>query len=263
MNILENIMVHKRKEVAIRRTLTSEKELLNYPYSQSEIPSFTASILNPERSGIIAEYKRESPSKGTINQSSSLVEVIPAYDEAGASAISVLTDSRFFGGNIYDLVRARKLTNIPLLRKDFVFDEYQILEARCSGASAILLIAAVLSKEEINRLAAFARSLDLEVLCEVHSEEELEKVSDHVNAVGVNNRDLKTFNVSFERSLELAELIPDRFVKVSESGINDPKAIETLRKAGFRGFLIGEYFMKGDNPGQRCRDFISKLSKNR
>ncbi len=262
MNILETIMLRKRAEVALRKELTSVKELEKDLFFNSPVSSFTQSVLNPQRSGIIAEYKRQSPSKGIINEVSSLAEVIPAYDLAGVSAISVLTDSHFFGGNIYDLFRARQLTEIPLLRKDFIYDEYQLLEARSAGAAAILLIAAVLTKKELDRLARFARSLQLEVLMEIHGEDELEKISDYGNAVGVNNRNLKDFKVATERSVELAALIPDRFVKIAESGIHSTQQVSILRNAGFNGFLMGERFMATMDPGGSCRDFIEELRKN-
>jgi indole-3-glycerol phosphate synthase len=211
-------------------------------------------------SGIIAEHKRRSPSKAEINSSFSVEEVAKGYESAGVCGISVLTDAKYFGGSLDDLLLARAAVNVPLLRKEFVIDEYQILEAKAHGADAILLIAAVLSRKEIQNLSEFAQSLGLEVLLEVHNSAELEKaIMPSLDMIGVNNRNLKTFEVSLTTSKELASQIPNDFVKISESGISTAAAIKELQHYGFQGFLIGENFMKTDNPGAAAKQFLSNL----
>ncbi|TKG91055.1 indole-3-glycerol phosphate synthase TrpC [Puteibacter caeruleilacunae] len=260
MNVLDRIVAHKKEEISIRRNLISYQDLEKYPLFEKGTKSMSASIKNPTKSGIIAEFKRESPSKGIINNSVGVVEVTKMYEEAGASGISVLTDTRFFGGNVYDLNLAAQQINIPIIRKDFFVDEFQILEAKAIGASAILLIAAVLTKQEISRLARFASSLGLESLLEVHSADELEKIVPEVAMVGVNNRNLKTFDVDVKSSLELVDRIPDEFVKISESGISQVETISMLRQAGYQGFLIGENFMRTVNPGEACIEFVKELN---
>jgi len=182
--------------------------------------------------------------------------------QGGASALSVLTDTEFFGGKNEDLTTARKFNYCPILRKDFIIDEYQIVEAKSIGADAILLIAAVLPSERLKELARFAKSLGLEVLMEVHSGDELKShLNEHLDVVGVNNRDLKTFKVNIDTSINLAEAIPDQFVKISESGINNPDSVVKLMSHGFQGFLIGEYFMSHARPGAACAEFIQKIKK--
>jgi indole-3-glycerol phosphate synthase len=216
--------------------------------------------LQNSNSGIIAEHKRRSPSKAEINYGFTVEEVVKGYETAGACGISVLTDGKYFGGSLDDLVLARATVNIPLLRKEFIVDEYQILEAKAHGADLILLIAAVLSREEIKSLSEFAHRLGLEVLLEVHNQEELEKsIMPSLDMIGVNNRNLKTFEVSLDFSKELAAQIPNDFVKVSESGISSIEAITELKPYGYQGFLIGENFMKTANAGQAAKEFISKI----
>lgn len=224
--------------------------------------SLKSFLLDPTKSGIITEFKRKSPSKGLINGTSSVGEVTKGYEQAGASALSVLTDQDYFGGSTSDLELARKQVTIPILRKDFVVDEYQILEAKSMGADCILLIAAALTPEKVQSLAAFAHSLGLEVLLEVHNLEELEQsFCDGLDVVGVNNRNLKNFEVSLETSLSLVDRIPNQVVKISESGISDPATLVAFRKAGFDGFLIGENFMKTSNPGQAAAAFIQEFRR--
>jgi indole-3-glycerol phosphate synthase len=237
------------------------------PVSQLEASVFfekqTISLshnLRNSNSGIIAEHKRRSPSKAEINYGFTVEEVVKGYETAGACGISVLTDGKYFGGSLDDLLLARATVNIPLLRKEFIVDEYQILEAKAHGADLILLIAAVLSREEIKSLSEFAHGLGLEVLLEVHNQEELEKsIMPSLDMIGVNNRNLKTFEVSLDFSKELAGQIPNEFVKVSESGISSIEAITELKPYGYEGFLIGENFMKTDNAGQAAKEFIAKL----
>jgi indole-3-glycerol phosphate synthase len=220
-------------------------------------------ILLPGSSGIIAEFKQKSPSKGLINATVDAGEVAKGYAAAGASGISVLTDFPFFGGSLENLRKARKsCPEIPLLRKDFMLDEYQLVEAKASGADVILLIAACLSKLQAAELAGLARELGMEVLFEIHGEEELDLIPDQADFVGVNNRNLKTMTVSLGTSFHLAPLIPDRFVKISESGISTPEDVSKLKAAGYQGFLIGENFMHTGDPAKACREFILKLKND-
>jgi len=199
---------------------------------------------------------------GIINSHVSIERISIGYMQAGASALSVLTDEMYFGGSNDDLLTARKFNFCPILRKDFIVDEYQIVEARSIGADAILLIVAAMKPEEIHKLASFARSLGLEVLMEVHSKDELDRNLQHeVDLIGVNNRNLKTFKTDLNTSIELSEGIPDQFVRVSESGISNPDSVIQLKKYGYRGFLIGGYFMEHSRPEQTCAEFIGSIKK--
>lgn len=259
MNILDQIIASKRKEVALKKSVVSIEQLESAELFNKKTNSLSKSISNSPF-GIIAEHKRRSPSKATINTSFSVEEVVKGYENAGASGISILTDTQYFGGSLEDLLLARASVQIPLLRKEFIVDEYQLLEAKAFGADAILLIAAVLSKQEIKQLSEFAQSLALEVLLEVHNLEELEKSSmPSLDLIGVNNRNLKTFEVSLQNSIDLSNDIPNDFVKVSESGITTTDDIKLLRSHDFQGFLIGENFMKTDNPGEYLEQFINQL----
>ena len=210
-------------------------------------------------SGIIAEFKRKSPSKGWLHPGANVREVLPAYEKNGASACSVLTDSHFFGGSLGDLANARKVVDLPLLRKDFIISSYQLYQARAMGADAVLLIAACLTPEECLSLAETAHVLSLEVLLEIHSESELDHLNPYVDMIGVNNRNLGSFHTDVENSFRLAEKLPKEILKVSESGISDPILIGRLRKAGYKGFLIGETFMKEENPGDALASFKSAI----
>ncbi len=259
MTILNTIIAHKKREVSLKKSIVSLTQLENSDLFDSKTNSLCKSIVNSQF-GIIAEHKRRSPSKPTINNSFSVEEVVKGYENAGASGISVLTDSTFFGGSLDDLLFARAAVQTPLLRKEFIIDEYQILEAKSFGADVILLIAAVLTKEQIKQLSEFAHSLALEVILEVHSLKELEKsVMPSIDIIGVNNRNLKTFEVSLQNSIELITAIPNDFLKISESGISNPEDIILLKKQGFNGFLIGENFMKTDNPGKSLEQFITSI----
>ena len=259
MNILDQIIASKRKEIALKKSVVSVTQLENFDLFNKKTNSLSKSIINSPF-GIIAEHKRRSPSKATINNSFSVEEVIKGYENAGASGISVLTDTQYFGGSLEDLLLARAVVQIPLLRKEFIVDEYQLLEAKAFGADAILLIAAVLSRQEIKQLSEFAQSLALEVLLEVHNLEELEKsIMPSLDLIGVNNRNLKTFEVSLQNSIDLANHIPSDFVKISESGLTSTEDIKLLKNHSFQGFLIGENFMKTDNPGQSLQQFINQL----
>jgi indole-3-glycerol phosphate synthase len=262
MNILDTIIEHKRKEVSERKELYPIKFLEQSIYFQSQPVSLKKYIQREEKSGIIAEIKRKSPSKGVINPHVSVERTSIGYMQAGASALSVLTDKEFFGGSNEDLTTARKFNFCPILRKDFTIDEYQIVEAKSIGADAILLIAAVLDPSQLKSLAAFAHTFGLEVLLEVHNEEELKKSLDAgADLIGVNNRDLKTFNLSIEVSKRLAALIPSSVIKVSESGIESVQAILDLKQYGYEGFLMGQNFMQHSRPEAACKDFIDDLRK--
>jgi indole-3-glycerol phosphate synthase len=262
MNILEKIIADKYKEVAERSSLLPVKLLEQSIYFEGKSVSMKKYVTNPEKSGIIAEFKRKSPSKGMINASASVEKVSIGYMQAGASALSILTDKEYFGGTREDLKVARRFNFCPIIRKDFIVDEYQIIEAKSIGADCILLIAAALEPAKLKSLAAFAKSLGLEVLMEVHDGEELERsLCDDLDLVGVNNRNLKTFEVSVDTSLALVDKIPSSFVKVSESGISDPNTMVALKRAGFDGFLIGENFMKSSRPEQAAYNFIKEYRK--
>ncbi len=258
MNILEQIIEHKRKEVDQRKRERDIELLKKDRYFQRPTLSLRRFLLDEKKTGIIAEYKRKSPSKGIINDRDSVEAVTSAYASYGASGISVLTDTPFFGGSLEDLIGARN-TSVPILRKDFMIDEYQLVEARAYGADVILLIAACLSPQRVKELAEEAKNLQLEVLLELHDESELDHICDAVDLVGVNNRNLKNFEVDLEHSARLAEKIDDKFIKVAESGINDVRNIQYLKQHGFKGFLIGEYFMKQQSPMQAFREFTNEL----
>jgi len=260
MTILDKIIDAKIEEVAHQKKLVDIEVLKEVPDFIRECNSLKASLNKTSSSGIIAEFKQRSPSKGDINLSAKVEEVTKAYADAGAAGLSVLTEPKFFGGHQSNLVKAREINpEIPILRKDFMIDLYQVVEAKAYGADVILLIAACLENEQAELLARQAKNLGMEVLMEIHNEEELEKINDFVDIVGVNNRNLKTFEVDVEISVLLAKLIPDHFVKISESGLSGAKEIHYLRENGFKGFLIGETFMKTKNPGEACKKFIEKL----
>lgn len=260
MNILDKIVLNKRAEVASAKKDTSIKELESSVLFDRTTYSFKEFLTAPDRTGIIAEFKRRSPSKGIINDQAGVEAVTTAYAAAGASALSVLTDKDFFMGTKTDLYKARQVNQIPILRKDFMIDEFQVIEAKSLGADIILLIAAILTPTEIDTLAKLAKSLGLNVLLEVHNLEELERsINPNVDAIGVNNRNLADFTVSVETSYKLAEHIPPDFMKISESAISDPDTIKGLKKAGFNGFLIGENFMKQADPGAAMAEFVKAL----
>ncbi|PHR15017.1 MAG: indole-3-glycerol phosphate synthase [Aequorivita sp.] len=259
MTILDNITTYKRKEVSAKKNAIPVRLLEKFPLFSKETKSL-AEALRISTTGIIAEHKRRSPSKSVINDKVLLTEVVLGYESAGAKGISVLTDSNFFGGSLDDLLVAEKTVSIPILRKEFIIDPYQIYEAKAYGADAILLIAACLSEEELKQFSFLAKSLKLDVLLEVHNLEELKKsLLPNVDMIGVNNRNLKNFKVNIEISKKLSEEIPKDFVKISESGISDVETINELKTYGFEGFLIGENFMKTENPGETAKQFIQNL----
>jgi indole-3-glycerol phosphate synthase len=260
MNILDKIVLNKKAEVAEAKKNISIRELESSALFNRTTYSFKEFLTAPDRTGIIAEFKRRSPSKGIINDKVSVEAVTTAYAAAGASALSVLTDKDFFMGTKTDLHNARQVNQIPILRKDFMIDEFQVIEAKSLGADIILLIAVILTPQEIDALAKQAKNLGLNVLLEVHNLEELERsINPNLDAIGVNNRNLADFTVSVETSYKLAEHIPAEFMKISESAISDPETIKGLKKAGFNGFLIGENFMKQADPGAAMAEFVKAL----
>ena len=262
MNILDKIVADKHKEVDLKKSLITLPQLEASVMMEHTSVSLAA-VLRKSNTGIIAEHKRRSPSKSVINQSLNVYDVAKGYSDAGVCGMSVLTDGKYFGGSLDDLVLARASVNIPLLRKEFIIDEYQIVEAKAYGADVVLLIAAILSREEIKTLSELAKSLGLDVLLEVHNQEELQKsIMPSLDMLGVNNRNLKTFEVSLDTSKTLSEQIPDDFVKVSESGISSIGAIQELKEYGYQGFLIGENFMKTDDPGTSAKKFIDELKND-
>lgn len=261
MNILDKITLNKRNEVALRKSLIPVNQLEQSVLFEKQTISLTNNLRN-SKSGIIAEHKRRSPSKSIINNSLNVQDVAKGYEDAGVCGMSVLTDGKYFGGSLDDLLTARASCNLPLLRKEFIIDEYQLLEAKAYGADVILLIAAILTRNEIKQFSELAKSLHLDVLLEVHNKEELQKsIMPSINMLGVNNRNLKTFEVSLDTSKSLSSLIPDDFIKVSESGISNIEAIKELQPYGYQGFLIGENFMKTDNPGASATEFIKTLEQ--
>ncbi len=259
MTILDKIVKDKREEVALRKSLIPVRQLEQSVLFERDTISL-ANKLRHSDTGIIAEHKRRSPSKSVINQGFNVQDVAKGYEDAGVCGMSVLTDGKYFGGSLDDLLLARASCRLPLLRKEFIIDEYQLLEAKAHGADVILLIAAILTQEDIKHFSEFAKRLKLDVLLEVHNEAELHKsIMPSLDMLGVNNRNLKTFDVSLETSKTLSALIPDDFVKVSESGISNTEAIKTLKPYGYQGFLIGENFMKTENAGESAKQFIESL----
>ena len=259
-NILDRIIASKAVEVASRKLTTPVSALEKAPAFSLKCLSMKQSLLNSE-SGIISEFKRKSPSLGWIHQDADVVDVTSGYSTAGASGISILTDLEYFGGTPLDLIAARQFITCPVLRKDFVIDEYQLFESKAMGADVILLIAAALTVKQTLELARKAHELGLEVLLEVHYAKEIGHANDYVDMLGVNNRNLKSFEQSIQTSFDLAALIPDKFVKVSESGISKTETVKELRKVGYKGFLMGENFMKEENPAQALHNFIAELNR--
>ncbi|MDD2284293.1 MAG: indole-3-glycerol phosphate synthase TrpC [Paludibacter sp.] len=260
MTILDKIIADKKTEVANRKKLVMIDDLRTTPYFSRKCISLKDRLVSSS-SGIIAEFKRKSPSKGWIHEEANVVDITSGYDESGATGISVLTDSKYFGGVPEDLTAARPHVLCPILRKDFMIDVYQLFEAKAMGADVILLIAAALTVDDTLELARQAKALSLEVLLEIHNREELGHINDFVDMVGVNNRNLKTFEVNIDVSLELAALIPNKFVKISESGISSSETVNMLKAVGYQGFLMGENFMKELNPAKALYSFVDKLKK--
>lgn len=260
MNILDKIIEQKKIEVAqakARQPIATLEAAANF---QLPVRSLSVSLLKKDSTGIIAEFKRRSPSKGFIKENADVSEITSAYTTFGAAGLSVLTDENFFGGSKNDLLKARE-NDIPVLRKDFMIDEYQILEAKSLGADVILLIAACLKPQQVKHLAKAASTVGLESILELHAEEELGHVCDEVTIIGINNRDLKTFNVDIERSLRMAEQLPAEKIKIAESGIDKVEDILLFRQNGFKGFLIGEYFMKQSDTEKAFKEFVLQYTQ--
>jgi indole-3-glycerol phosphate synthase len=258
-HILDTIVRHKRSELAALREARPVEMLESSPGFSRKCVSLAASVRDSRTTGIIAEFKRRSPSRGAIHESADVTEVTRGYARYGASGLSVLTDAHFFGGSTTDLETARSVNRIPILRKDFVVDPYQVYETKAMGADVMLLISECLSAREVRSLAALARELGLEVLLEMHTERELDKLCPEITMVGINNRDLKTFRVDIERSIQLAEKLPLSLPRIAESGIGDPGVLMRMREAGFDGFLMGEHFMKQQKPQEAFRDFVARI----
>jgi indole-3-glycerol phosphate synthase len=261
MTILDKIIAFKKTEIAKIKAEVHIKKLVESPNFGREVFSLRKSLLEVGSTGIIAEFKRQSPSKGIINDTATIADVTNGYLDANVAAQSILTDTSFFGGSMADLMEARVINQQkPILRKDFIVDGFQIVEAKAIGADVILLIASCLTKTELKNYGQLAADLGLEVLYEVNTQEDLDKINDLDNKIiGINNRNLNTFEVDLENSIRLSNQIPDSSLKISESGISDPKIIMGLKEYGFQGFLIGENFMNKENPGEACLEFISQL----
>lgn len=261
MTILDRINEFKKYEVARRQEKFPISALQDSAGYYWERRSLAESLRSSTTYGIIAEFKRKSPSQQDINLAADPTKITAAYQEAGATGISCLTDQEFFGAQPTDIDAVRKAVTLPIIRKDFTIDRYQIHEAKAMGADAILLIAASLSAGQIDEFSAEANELGLEVLCEIHNEAEAAKVSPEVNVVGVNNRNLKDFKVSISNSIRLAEILPPSLVRISESGIDDPQSVVRLRREGYEGFLIGTHFMRQPEPGVALAQFIEKIGE--
>jgi indole-3-glycerol phosphate synthase len=259
MNILDKIVAHKKEEIKQAKEKVSIKELEYYRHFMAPVASLKQNLINTPDFPVIAEFKRRSPSKGDIHPKAKVEEIIPGYSKAGVAGISVLTDSYFFGGSNDDLSKARDLTGTPIIRKEFIIDPYQVYEARAIGASAILLIATILKKEQARDLAALANYLGMEVLMELHDEKETKVLNSYVDMVGINNRNLKTFEVNLEHAANLVSLLPDDILPIAESGIHSATDFCFLKEAGFKGFLMGEYFMKHDNPAKACQNLKAEI----
>ena len=258
MNILEEIIAFKKTEVERQKVVMRTEQLEKFGFFNEPSLSLKASLKDKTKTRIIAEFKRKSPSKGVINADADVFAITSAYAAGGAAGISVLTDTKFFGGSTDDLIKAR-INRIPVLRKDFIIDEYQLIEAKAIGADVVLLIAACLDKQQTLQLAKQAKKLGLEVLLEIHDENELDHICDEVDLVGVNNRNLKTFSVDLEQSIRLSEKIGNGKLTIAESGINDPADIVYLANHGFNGFLVGERFMREADPGKAFKEFVQNL----
>ena len=257
MTILDKIIERKKQEVAESKTKTSLEQLKDSEFFGRKTFSLKKTLKS--KSGIITEFKRQSPSKGIINDKISPLEVVSAYEKFGASAISILTDSDFFGGSFEDILSVRNQISIPILRKDFMIDEYQFYEAKSIGTDVILLIASCLSPIQVSEFTELANQLNLEVLLEIHSEEELVHINKNVDFVGINNRNLKDFKVDLQHSVNLKNQLPNDILSIAESGIYNEEDFKFLRDKGFDGFLMGEYFMKNDNPGKKFGEFIQEV----
>lgn len=256
--ILDQIVIHKKQELLKTKQKISIKDLENTPLFERPCYSLHKHLKDANKTGIIAEFKRKSPSKGVLNDLSPIEKVTAKYTEFGASGLSILTNTHFFQGFPKDIQKARK-NEVPILRKEFIIDEFQILEAKALGADVILLIAECLTSAEVKTFTQLAQSLGMEVILELHSSQQVEKISIENNLIGINNRDLTSFKVDIERSIKLSHLLPKESLKIAESGISAPATILRMKQAGFEGFLMGEHFMKKPQPGEAFKDFIATL----
>lgn len=259
MNILDQIIARKKEEISLSKSQVSLKDLKNSAFFERKTFSLKDALV--QKSGIIAEFKRKSPSKGIMNNQSDVLEVAKTYEKCGASGISILTDSDFFGGNFEDILKIRNEIKIPILRKDFMVDEYQFYEAKSIGADVVLLIAACLSPVQVQEFTELSHELGLEVLLEIHTEEELKCFNKNIDLVGINNRNLQDFKVDLQHSVDLKNLLPAGTLSIAESGIYSVQDYQFLKSKGFDGFLMGEYFMKNENPGQKFEEFLSHLAR--
>lgn len=259
MNILDQIIARKKEEISLSKSQVSLKDLKNSAFFERKTFSLKDALV--QKSGFIAEFKRKSPSKGIINNQSDVLEVAKTYEKCGASGISILTDSDFFGGNFDDILKIRNEIQRPILRKDFMIDEYQFYEAKSIGADVVLLIAACLSPVQVQEFTELSHELGLEVLLEIHTEEELKCFNKNIDLVGINNRNLQDFKVDLQHSVDLKNLLPAGTLSVAESGIYSVQDYQFLKSKGFDGFLMGEYFMKNENPGQKFEEFLSHLAR--
>ncbi len=257
LDILLKIKAHKVLEVDLLKNEIPVERYKNYLLYDKSCKSLTKKLSSPQEPQIIAEFKRRSPSKGIISKNADPVKIASAYEKSGAAAISVLTDATFFGAQKEDFNRVRSTVNLPLLRKDFIIDEYQVHETKAMGADILLLIAAILSPREIENLSKLARSLGMEVLLELHDEREVDSICESVSMIGVNNRNLRSFEVDTHQSELLVRKLPKGFPLIAESGLSNGQEILNLYNSGFSGFLIGETFMKTENPGKACKDLIN------
>ncbi|KFC22954.1 indole-3-glycerol phosphate synthase TrpC [Chryseobacterium sp. FH1] len=258
MNILDKIIERKKQEIADSKSKISVEQLKDSEFFGRKTFSLKETLKS--KSGIITEFKRQSPSKGIINDKVAPLEVVSKYEKFGASTISILTDNDFFGGSFEDILSVRNHINIPILRKDFMVDEYQFYEAKSIGADIILLIASCLSPTQVSEFTELAYQLNLEVLLEIHSEEELVHINKNVDFVGINNRNLKDFKVDLQHSVNLKNQLPNDILSIAESGIYNEDDFKFLKEKGFDGFLMGEYFMKDENPGKKFGEFVSNVS---
>lgn len=259
--MLKEIIENTQKRLALNKELFPIKLLENSIFFDSKCVSLSHYITRKDKCGIIAEFKRKSPAKGIINQYVDVRQTTIGYMQAGASALSVVTEKDYFMGQIEDLTITRNANYCPILRKDFIIDEYQVIETKSIGADAILLIAACLEKSELKKLYQLAKSLDLEVLIEIHNKDELGKLPEDDMILGVNNRELKTMNVNIQTSVDMAALLPTGFIWVSESGLNTVDDIKKLKNIGYSGFLMGEHFMKTPDPAETLKQFVNKLKE--
>lgn len=257
MNILDKIIKRKTEEIIESKSKISINQLKDSEFFGR--PTFSLKETLKSKSGIITEFKRQSPSKGIINNQVSSLDVVSQYENWGASAVSILTDKDFFGGSFDDILSVRHHINIPILRKDFMIDDYQFYQAKAIGADVILLIASCLSPNQVLEFTELAHSLNLEVLLEIHSEEELVHINKNVDFVGINNRNLKDFKVDLQHSVKLKNQLPRDVFSIAESGIYNKEDFLFLKEKGFDGFLMGEYFMKNENPGQKFKEFIREV----